>query len=355
MTAEHLRAALAVVFLTVMAALSLAAGATDQLRPGDKVIVSEEGAKLMMGKEVLAEFKKGATLQVTRVQGNWVGTKVLRGGKIISGWVSARSVTTVTASQTDGSDTVRIPSSVQGLWVNAICGRGCKPIDQKCDVYVFTPEEYKQRDSKSKDRSWKASPRGQTPLLVDDLPAGDYLVGVMATYDPEVVGKSPSPDGAYRIVNRYFADDVRDNSVTWKEFRVYDYGGVKAHTTHCASFWYSVKVEKTKLTPVVAVFLPADGTLEEWSKVYPSTRTFGLDLGDDGLNLLWDKLVELPLPPNKPIPPGTKRLLTDCLMRGGKVLYKLEDKFLTIEFNSDGQPVVQRRMSLKDGASKTGP
>ena len=57
------------------------------IKPGDTVVVGQEGAALLVGDEVLARLPKGTEISVAEVRGDWVGTAVESGGKKHVGWL----------------------------------------------------------------------------------------------------------------------------------------------------------------------------------------------------------------------------------------------------------------------------
>lgn len=63
-----------------------------EVKVGDTVVVSEDGTKLRVGSKVLAELKKGTTLEVAKVKGNWIGGYVALEGKKQTGWVKKSEV-----------------------------------------------------------------------------------------------------------------------------------------------------------------------------------------------------------------------------------------------------------------------
>ena len=64
----------------------------ERIKPGDSVSVTREGTKLLAGDKVLAELKKGATLEVLEVKDRWVMGQVLLDGKKEVGWVAEGEV-----------------------------------------------------------------------------------------------------------------------------------------------------------------------------------------------------------------------------------------------------------------------
>lgn len=76
-----------VVLSPVSTSLLGAAEGDDVIVPGDIAVVSNDGTKLMLGAEVVAELTEGMRIQVERVVGEWVGGHVALNGKRTAGWV----------------------------------------------------------------------------------------------------------------------------------------------------------------------------------------------------------------------------------------------------------------------------
>lgn len=76
------------------------------IKPGDTVVVVQDGAKLVMGEEVRAVLPKGAKITVTGVQGDWIGGYVTIADKRLTGWVENR---TVRMAEMNGSEAGQLP------------------------------------------------------------------------------------------------------------------------------------------------------------------------------------------------------------------------------------------------------
>jgi HEAT repeat protein len=64
-----------------------AQGAAEAIGPGSIVVVAQEGAKLKIGKEVVATLPRGAQLKVSAVRGDWLGVQADVNGSSKLGWV----------------------------------------------------------------------------------------------------------------------------------------------------------------------------------------------------------------------------------------------------------------------------
>jgi hypothetical protein len=76
--------------VAIVAILFIGASETEEktnIKPGDTVVVSEDGTKLMLGNESLGELPKGTKLEVVRLQGEWIGADVTLEGNKQTGWV----------------------------------------------------------------------------------------------------------------------------------------------------------------------------------------------------------------------------------------------------------------------------
>jgi hypothetical protein len=89
MFATHTR--ILFVTVTVLAPVSLVAHATE-IKPGEWVVVSNAGAKLMVGAQVRAELDKGTEFRVTSIRGDWLGGHVTVSGETRAGWVRRNEV-----------------------------------------------------------------------------------------------------------------------------------------------------------------------------------------------------------------------------------------------------------------------
>ena len=83
--------------LAVTTVISCVVGSAEdglrEIKPGETLVVSEVGAKLMRGKEVLAELQKGTEITVIQVKGAWIGAHVKVDGKTRTGWLRVGQAT----------------------------------------------------------------------------------------------------------------------------------------------------------------------------------------------------------------------------------------------------------------------
>lgn len=61
---------------------------TPELKPGDTVVARQDGVRLLLGDKVVVELSKGARINVTAIQGDWIGGSVTLGSEQKRGWVS---------------------------------------------------------------------------------------------------------------------------------------------------------------------------------------------------------------------------------------------------------------------------
>lgn len=72
---------------------------SQQIKPGDTVVIAQEGVKLMLGEKVVAELRKGQQMKVAKVKGSWIsGVVDLINGQSENGWVIRKQVTVHSAS-----------------------------------------------------------------------------------------------------------------------------------------------------------------------------------------------------------------------------------------------------------------
>ncbi len=87
-------AAFAMVSLLGIALLSVEliqrAGANADLQPGKVAVVAAEKANLMLGQKVIAILDRGARMEITAVEGNWIGGEVVVGRRKRYGWIQKR-------------------------------------------------------------------------------------------------------------------------------------------------------------------------------------------------------------------------------------------------------------------------
>jgi hypothetical protein len=83
---------IAVLLLSLGAPPVLGQGLDPKIQPGDTVMVLEEGAKLKVGDEILAELRKNVRITVTHVDDPWIGGNVVVDGKPRWGWVQKGAV-----------------------------------------------------------------------------------------------------------------------------------------------------------------------------------------------------------------------------------------------------------------------
>ena len=61
------------------------------IQPGDTVVVTNDGAKVMAGDEVIAVLRAGSLVKVTNVKGKWVAVLVAVNGADKIGWLTQTS------------------------------------------------------------------------------------------------------------------------------------------------------------------------------------------------------------------------------------------------------------------------
>ena len=85
--------AVGIFFVAGASATAEPTSATSQeIKPGDTVIVAQDGVKLMLGDKVVAEVRKGAEIKVTTIKGEWIGGQIEIVGKKETGWLKRSQV-----------------------------------------------------------------------------------------------------------------------------------------------------------------------------------------------------------------------------------------------------------------------
>jgi hypothetical protein len=62
------------------------------IHPGDAVMVTGSGTKLMSGRNVVANVEKGREFKVTRIVKGWLGAELTQDGKTLKGWIWHKNV-----------------------------------------------------------------------------------------------------------------------------------------------------------------------------------------------------------------------------------------------------------------------
>ncbi|GIW95600.1 MAG: hypothetical protein KatS3mg110_3641 [Pirellulaceae bacterium] len=70
------------------------------VKPGDMVTAVRDGARVMLGREVLGTLPQGTQFKVLKVINGWVGGVIDVGGKQLNGWVWHADLAAATSSQT---------------------------------------------------------------------------------------------------------------------------------------------------------------------------------------------------------------------------------------------------------------
>ncbi len=82
----------AVLLLAIGTPAALGQGLEPKIKPGDTVLVLEDGAKLKVEDKILSDLRKNVQMTVTHVEDSWVGGNVALEGKSRWGWVPRSEV-----------------------------------------------------------------------------------------------------------------------------------------------------------------------------------------------------------------------------------------------------------------------
>jgi hypothetical protein len=93
----------AVLTMTLFAGAEIA-GSEPELKPGNNVVVTQEGAEIMVGSEVRAVLKKGDEVRIMSIKGEWIGVAVQGEGEVVTGWLNAKYL----AEEQAGSNRLRV-------------------------------------------------------------------------------------------------------------------------------------------------------------------------------------------------------------------------------------------------------
>ncbi len=69
------------------------------VKPGDLVAAAKDGARVMLGRELLGTLPKGTQFKVLKVINGWVGGQIEVDGKQLNGWVWHADLANATASR----------------------------------------------------------------------------------------------------------------------------------------------------------------------------------------------------------------------------------------------------------------
>ena len=222
---------------------------------------------------------------------------------------------------------VFIPSKRCGIWVTAVCGKGCNKSKGPCEVYVLSEVEYK-KSQKTADTNPTPASVGKTPLVLLDVKPGVYYVGISCVIDESVVGTKqvrvqPSSLAVPMYRTRpnheeFFADDLPEKMADQIiiEDKVNADGFRRIY--HAFLKWYKISVEEGKLCPVVGLFLEKKEDPQAWEQYYPKKQSFEIVLEPKLQEEIWDTL-DYPGSEVHTIVPTQRKVLTDLLTRGGRV------------------------------------
>ncbi len=124
-----------VLLIVLLSCLSAVAGEsiapatrpTQELKVGDMVVIIRDGTLLKIGTSVIAELKKGTSLRVTGINGNWVGGTVEIDGKKATGWLK---MIDVEIAAPGAKPDAGMPQDVVGEW------HGKSADGQSADMYL---------------------------------------------------------------------------------------------------------------------------------------------------------------------------------------------------------------------------
>lgn len=235
-------------------------------------------------------------------------------------------------SQTDSDNFPSIPSAQQGLFVNAICGKGCDKPMQPCNVFVLTESEYQDHiNNKSKIES-----KGKTPLFIKGLKSRIYYVAVDAPVNTETV---PMTGGSFSPLKPdyqgFFIDDLPDEMHhVLSSVPAINPSGKKAfRVVFTFRKWYKIAIEKDSITPIIAIFLDKQSSLADWEKFYPKKKNFKIIPGTDFQMEFLDAVEK-----SSGVSIENRKLFLDLLRRGGRVCVPQSKSSTIVSINSKGLP-----------------
>lgn len=230
----------------------------------------------------------------------------------------------------------------QGIRVMAICGRGCDPPMGSCDVFILSESEYWQYLEKGSLSYFEA--KGKTPLLITDIETGTYYVGAKIPIDPSVIkiGQPGELRPHSNVCIEFFVDDwpyniqylITTSPEPNEELHWY------LITEQAVVKWYKVSVEEDIVSPVVALFLNADGSFEDWEKYYPKEEQFQITASKEEQEKFWEALETTA--GDVKITPEQRENLMALLKRGGRVCLPNTDSPIVFWINSKGELHVGR-------------
>jgi hypothetical protein len=248
-------------------------------------------------------------------------------------------------------DTLVLPTAgMTGLYVNAICGRGCDQPSGSCNVYIVTEEQFAAR--KPDDSTIDPSSARQTPLLQTDIRPGRYRVAVEARIDQRVVPRRQVRNVQTFDVEAFFSDDLADV----KELSVRSEPIPGRNDVFAVEYyfrkWYPVAVEAGVVSPVVAIFVEKKASLTDVAQFYPKREVFRLAAAEHSRT--WE-LVRQSV--GKELSADQKATILGLLQKGGRVVLPDDIGRICISVDASGTIQVhgpQRPAALSPDQSKAG-
>jgi len=235
-------------------------------------------------------------------------------------------------SQISAGELPSIPGPHQGLFVSAICGRGCEKPNLPCDVYVLTEKEYKNYIQ----NNLKIQSKGKTPLFLPNLNPGIYYVGIDAPINTSTV---PMTGGSLTPLKpdyqKFFIDDLPFSMqhVLSSVPAITPTGKKAFRVVFTFRKWYRISVEKDAVSPIVAIYLDKQASLVDWEKLYPKKDRFKLIPGAEFQMEFLDAVEK-----SSGVSIDDRELFISLLKRGGRVCVPRGALTTVVSINSRGLP-----------------
>lgn len=219
------------------------------------------------------------------------------------------------------------------IWVSLVGNYGRKA-ETDVRVYVLSAAEFadywKKRENKE---TPKLDSRGTSPVLVQDLAPGRYVVGVEFTMDSKVM--EPMLGGLNPL--DHVKDDVADQFDVRAGYS--EDNGALVGFNLLRWYAYGIEVKNEEVLPVVSLLIPKGATISDCQRLYPVDKQFRIAVSAEVMGKLWQSLEEMGA---KTTTQERERLL-DLLSKGGRVCVPNTEWPTVLFLDSAGVPRMASR------------
>ena len=235
-----------------------------------------------------------------------------------------------------------VPGKGPALYVDAVCGHGCKEPGGACEVFLLAESEFAEYADKAQS---EIEAQGRTPLLLTNIAPGVYYVGVETAIDTSVV--HPPEGSTWPARSEFFLDDLADRTECTIRSGDKVVPGFGYPLISYLRKWYRVEVDDAATAPVVGLFLERQGPYQNWEQWYPKGSAFQLTVAGSGLDEFWQTLGKAPWGISASM--EERAQVMQLLPRGGKVALLKVDSPTILWVDSVGQVHARRRLAGEEG------